>query len=553
MMFTIKKLSLLFVSVMCIAPLLAQQDTLQKRVEVVKPYDPSISDAYKINYLPVISDTAKITPRYDYKTRYYHYNTLFSVKPISYAKMVGEPLKELYKSYIKVGMGNYTTPLVEASYHNLRSKNYSYGVSGRFLGSYGKVKLENNEKVSLGYNDSYLNIYGKRIWSDYVFGGKINYSHLSGNYYGYNTDIPLANVLPIEKQSGNSIGGSLFIKSTHVDSAHVNYRADLNYNYFGDKYNFGENNLNIKSSFDKFWQKERIGVDLGVKAILPNAALDSGSTAEINFRPWISTFGDNWSVKAGISVFYYNTPRSSKTLFFPFGNIQYNLANNFLVPYITIDGGIKTYSYMDLLKENLYVTPGTFVEPENHKLHLRGGFKGVFSQVLSYNFSASYSIIDNMHFFINDFAYNTNGSSFKVVYDDVEMVNISGMVSITPSEKLSFDLLGNYYNYKVAIIDKPYNKPDWDVSFVTRYNMQDKILFGVDIVALSSRYAFDKATSNSIVMDGAMNITLNAEYRYTKVLSFFTKLSNMTAQKYQMWNQYPSQRFGIMIGASYKL
>lgn len=552
-MLNIKKTYFIIIGLMGMTVIFGQTDTLQKRVEVVKPYDPSVTDAYKINYLPVISDTTKITPRYDYKTRFYHYNTMFSVKPISSAKMVGEPLNELYNSFVRFGIGNYTTPLIEANYHNLRSKNYSYGVSGQFLGSYGKIKLENNERSPLGYNNSFLNLFGKKMWNNYVLGAKLNYSHLAGNYYGYNTNLLPSVIVPVVGQSVNSFSGDLVFKSIHIDSIHLNSKAELNYGFSSDKYDFSENKIKISSSFDKFWNKERIGLDFELKSIMPNSNLASDSYIDVMFRPWISTFGDNWSVKAGVSAVYYTTPTTSKTLYFPFGNIQYNLANNFLVPYLTVDGGVKIYSYQDLLNENIYVTPGTFVEPENNKLKMRGGFKGVFSQVLSYNFSASYSLIDNMHFFVNDKLYSSNQSSFNVVYDDIELVNIGGQVSVNTSEKLSFDLMGNYYNYKTGLIEKPWHKPDWDMSFITRYNMQDKILIGVDIMAISSRWAMSNYVGSPILLDGAINLNLNVEYRYTPVLSFFTKLTNITSQKYQMWNQYPSERFGFIIGASYKL
>ena len=41
------------------------QDPIDKEIVVVKPYQPSLSDAYKINILPMVSDSISIRPSFD--------------------------------------------------------------------------------------------------------------------------------------------------------------------------------------------------------------------------------------------------------------------------------------------------------------------------------------------------------------------------------------------------------------------------------------------------------------------------------------------------------
>jgi len=129
------------------------QEGLDKEIIVVQPYKPALSDAYKINVLPTISDTISIRPDFDYSILPKKIETGFEVRPIKAAKLVGEPLTKLYKSYLKLGVGNYLAPLAELNVNSLRSKNRSVGIYFMHQSVNGKVKLNNGEKVPPGFNE----------------------------------------------------------------------------------------------------------------------------------------------------------------------------------------------------------------------------------------------------------------------------------------------------------------------------------------------------------------------------------------------------------------
>ena len=90
---------------------------------MVSSFDPIIGDAFKINEKPVLVDTIKTTPKFIYNLSPYKANTIYEPLTISPARISGEPLTKLYRNYIKVGMGNYTTPLVDVYLNTTRSKN----------------------------------------------------------------------------------------------------------------------------------------------------------------------------------------------------------------------------------------------------------------------------------------------------------------------------------------------------------------------------------------------------------------------------------------------
>ena len=60
-------------------------------------------------------------------------------------------------------------------------------------------------------------------------------------------------------------------------------------------------------------------------------------------------------------------------------------------------------------------------------------------------------------------------------------------------------------------------------------------------------------TSETIEMPVHFNLNLNAEYRYSKILSFWTRINNIAIKEYYEWAYYPTHGFLFMLGFTYSL
>ena len=124
---------------------------IKKEVYVESSYKPEVADADKISNLPIIEDTLSFITQTNYSVLPSHLKTEYALKPIKPATMVGTPLDKLYNSYIKLGIGNYFTPLAEFSIHNLRSKEYSVGAYFFHQSSHSNLSLDNGREIPSGY------------------------------------------------------------------------------------------------------------------------------------------------------------------------------------------------------------------------------------------------------------------------------------------------------------------------------------------------------------------------------------------------------------------
>lgn len=536
-------------------PEIANSQDIKKDVHVVKPYKPSVSDANKINVLPGINDTTTFRPSFNYSIVPAKLNTSYELRPISAARMVAEPISRLYKSYLKLGYGNYSTPLLELDISNLRSKNLQYGVLMHHLSSGGKLKLANGDKVFAGYGNNDVSLFGKKIYRRSEWTGNIDFSSKSVYYYGYDADT--VRIPPPEKkdikQNFIRLGARTEIASIHPDSNHFNYNITARYQYIRDRFENAEHGIHLSAFTERFRRDNLIGANSGVDFYNTTPSIDSSYNAVLRFNPYFSRKSDEWKFVLGFNTYLDLTSGHSKIYLYPRASLQFNIVKNILIPYIGVDGHLETNNYEKIANENPFIMPNLHVKPTDHQIDGYAGLRGKFSSKGTFNLKVSYSIINNAYFFVND-SLSEFGTKFKAVYDDIELIHYFGELDYVYSEKLSFLFRGNLYNYTMFYEEKPWHKPSWEVNLEARYNIQNKIIASAAVNLLSKRWAKPyKAGHPAVELSAVPDINLGLEYRYTRILSAFLKFNNLGAARYYQWNQYPSQRFFMMAGFTYLL
>lgn len=527
------------------------QEKLVKEVQVVKPYEPTISDAFKITHLPKITDTVKIVPQIKYLLHTKPMKVKYDVEPIKPAKMVGEPLTRLYNSYVKVGMGTKVIPQIELFINNKRSKEYSVGAYYKFENSLAQVKLYNEDRVFAGYSDNDLRLFGKKFLKNSVLQGDMGLLSNTRYFYGYNTDYDTTLLKEDIKQNYLTLDLNANFKSIYVDSMHINYDIKFSLAHTRDSYENSETGLKIIGDINKIFSTQKVGVTLGAENYSKSESLDSTNNFLIRINPWLGIFGKKWRVRAGINTFSDIRGDNSRTLFYPTGSVEYDIANSYLIPYFGIDGKLEINNFRRISTINPFITPGTGLINTDHKIILYGGFRGNFSSTTYYNFRIQYSLIDDMPFFVNKIGTDSIGNTFDVVYDDVTLLQYFGELAVTPSEALMFNLKLNYRDYTMKDEAKPWHKSKFDLAFTTKYNLRNKIILKADILAIGKRYVKLDNDGNTGELESAIDINFGVEYRYSKVLSAFVQFNNILSDGYSEWNYYPSYGFNIFAGLTY--
>ncbi len=533
-------------------PALAQQE----EVKVVKPYDPTLSGAEKIQLLPDLDDSVEYKkPAFEYTLFPKRYDTEFSVSPIKPARMVKTPLEKLYKSQLTLGMGNYLTPLAELRINQLRSSNGTFGVLLRHHSMNGKVKLANDARVDAGFNENRLNLYGKRFLRHSVFEYEAGAEYDALVHYGVDTafsdTVSRTDFLHRYYHGYTSLG----IESARADSFHLQYKAHLDYHFFSHALDQMEHQVVLDGNVDQILGDFRVGADLGGTYAGHPGTWDSVLTNHfiIKANPYISKSSEEWRFMAGLNT--YTEIRNGKVTprVYLRGKFQFNIVKEVLVPYFGVDGFQEANSYREITGKNPFISPDLVVTPASHRIVAYGGLKGRFSDVVSWNLRGTYSVINDQYFFVTD-STAALGNQFSVVYDDMNKLNLYGGFKIMPTESLDIILKGNYYHYQMVREDHPWYHPAFDATLQGRYNIGEKIYLDASAYLIGPRhYPAETPGGDPGKLNTTLDLNLSAEYRYTNLLSFWVRVNNITARPYYLWHRYPSYRFRFMAGFTYGL
>ncbi len=563
-------------------PLTAQVNSegqaLKREVTLYNPYKPSLGQSRKISLFPVMNDTSKVRPVFQYKVSSEPFMPSYTISPIKAASLLPEPLQKLYKSYVNIGFGSYISPLAEISITNERSKKGNIGLYARHYSTNGKMELENMKKVYAGYMDNDVSLFGRKFFRKSLLEGSVDLAQKNRYAYGYDpvflTYDPLKNDI---KYGYDNVGAKASLSSLNLDSSSVSFKFSLAYNYLTMKGNLFQHKVGFDGEVAKNLNEFYAGAGLSLNTYSMPADISPNSKFIASVSPYIKKNTDQWYFKLGMTTLVERNMTSSPVMhFYPDVNMGFNIVPSYMMFFAGLSGYLETNEPTTVFRENpflisksnLFTTPNT-----DHQLIVTAGLKGNSGTEGSYLLSATYSTVKNMLFYtniVNDtLVVPQFGNFFTPVTDDIDIMNIHGEINGKINEKLSFYLAANMYQYTLTIFEHAWDKPNWDGNLGVKYNLRNKIIAGIDISGQGVRYELingyispaSQSLSDPIVpgtreivsLPMHFNLNFSAEYRYSKILSFWTKLNNISNTRYYEWSYYPTHRFLFMLGFTYSL
>lgn len=565
---------------------LAQQNSdqsLSREVTLYNPYRPSLGTTTKRSYLPEMNDTAQAKPQFQYGVNAQPLMPQYNISPIKAATLLPDPLPKLYKSYINAGFGTHLSGLGELSIASERSKKGALGLYARHLSTSGKIKLDNDLKVDAGYMDNDISLFGKRFIDRSVLEGSVDFSGKTRHAYGYNTS--LWNFYPDmddTKMKYTDMGAALSYSSVNIDSSKLYYDINLAYDYFTHKKDLSRSRVLTDALLAKQFGTFYAGAGINYELYIPAAAMTAGSEYIFAISPFVKRTTQQWNFKLGLELL---RDREAYFHLYPDINFGFVIVPSFINFFTSLGGYLERNDPAAIINVNPYIAGDMYFDADSsapflfrlpdtdHQLVATAGLKGNSGIGGQYIISASYSVIDQMLFFSNvsDIFFPSNlilatprypehfGNYFMPVIDAGNLFNLHGEISGTISKRITFGGTADIYSYSIE--GKPLNKPAWEATAAIDYNLRDKILAGVSLTATGQRTNAINAGYTNVEwpqtweteMPAHLNLNLKAEYRYSKILSFWARLNNIALKDYYQWAYYPTHRFTLMAGFTYSL
>ncbi|WP_296314256.1 TonB-dependent receptor [Winogradskyella sp. UBA3174] len=547
------------------------KDTIDDQVvNVIKPYTPIISDAFKIKDTPKLSDSNSA------KKKAVKYN-IFSIPVAStFTPAKGKAATvdkaktvKLYDNYASLGFGSYTTILGEVYLNHELSSNENVGGYFSHHSSAGGIE---GLLLDDDFTKTSLNAHYSQKLRDFSWKVDAGFDLQTYNWYGLPQNFfgqAEADMIdPGHSFTSFNVGGKLRFEDAIIKDGSVRFRR------FGDNQDSGENRFIAKANFDIPIRDESINTEILIDYIGGSFDKNFNDVGEINYgnvifglAPSYQLKQDDLTVDLGLKLVYLNDTELGDNKFFIYPNIEasYRLVDEILIAYGGVKGDLIQNSYYDFVNENPFVSPTLFIAPTDQTYRGFLGLKGKLSNNVSYNVKGNYyaeqgkalfKANDAQTFATEDYQF---GNSFGVVYDDVTTFSVAGELNIDINRNFTLGIKGEYFNYSTDTQAEAWNLPDVTGSVFLDFQISEKWYAGASAFYVGERKdqqllvgALVFPDPTPITLDSYFDANAHLGYKINDKISAFAKVNNIANQDYDRFLNFQVQGIQFLAGATYQ-
>ena len=562
--------TLLFTSLMFAQENNRTKDTINTEVvNVVKPYTPTISDAFKVKEIPSLEDEVTENRK---AVKYNIFSipvasTFTPAKATAAAVDKATPVK-LYDNYASFGVGSYTSFLGEVYLNHAINSTESVGGYVSHHSSQGGI---DGVVLNDDFSDTKFNAnYSKKL-RDYSWNVDAGARHQIYNWYGLPEgfdEISTSEIDPQHTYFTFDFGGEIKFDDRIINDGRMRFRR------FADDYESGENRFTFSTNIDiplndgdlnTTFKFDYLGGTFQ-RSLFNNEELNYGNF-QVGVIPSYQILEDDLTVNLGVSAYYLNDTEASKSKFYIFPKItaSYRLVDEILITYGGIEGDLIQNSYYDFAMENPFVSPTLFIMPTDQQYNAYVGLKGKLSNNMSYNVRGNYKAENNSALIksnpaqIGESENYQHGNSFGVVYDDVNTFSVFGEINVDVNRNFTLGIKAEYFAYTTEAEAEAWNRPDFEGSLFMDIQFDKHWYAGANLYYVGERmdqmFVIDPLVNSSpmtVTLESYFDANAHLGYRVNDQWSVYAKANNIANQDYKRWMNYQVQGLQFLAGTTYK-
>lgn len=491
--------------------------------------------------------------------------------PIPAAKIQTEPATkewkiapvELFPGMVRVGYGNFLSPLIEGRYMSTKSKDLQYA-SKFYHQNFGKGPVSWREEES---KESHTELAGN---ASYFLDEAEVFSSLSlrrdaYTYYGQDLGFVISPTLdyagPYFKQNKQLLGNFNLGFRDLEKIGRIGYEGKFVLNGFRDSYAVREQELGFQGK----------GIVRPSSVVMASLGLSYFKTATkdlrydlnrtyFSLRPLVQyTLGDFQFSGGVVLVSDNDSVASSKQgiRLFPVLKSTYQVSEKIRVN-SAISGDVQRTTYTSFVSENPFLGPSKQLLNTVTHLEFSAGVEGLASEKLFYRAGLNIRRQTNLHFFVNS---AMDSARFELVYDDkATVVQFNSALELKLSSLYALQTRVDLYHYALSSQQAAWHRPTWMLSMNHQFTPSKKIRMqanfnlmgglkarGSELQPIMSTPKFQEIALNPI-----MDLQLKIDYAVSSRLSIFAEGNNLLNQRNMRWMNYPVRGIQGIGGVSFK-
>jgi len=454
---------------------------------------------------------------------------------------------DIYNHYVKVGFGNYSSPLLVADLNLVTDDTKIFRLNLDHL-SFGKGAKDDKNSAS-AYTGAGIN--GKVIGESITFSTGVNYSITTDYFYGYQPG------LEIERESikhkYDFLDAMIGIEDNDSDNL-VDYDLSVAFESVKDNYSASESGITIGAGFN---YAKTIFIDNEV--ILSKYKQTSFELSRSFFRinPFYRLEAGDATIDAGFS---FTTISGGAETFgtstiFPFARARYSISDQVSL-FANLDGGMSFNSYADYARENPYLMDDLAVLSSRVNYDFKAGTAIKPTQQFAMTAYVQLQSVKNMGYYQNILPDTT---SFEVTYipENTSIVEFGSKMQFEINNDNQIGLNAAILSYSSKVVTDFYNLPTSKVELLGNHKIMDKLSIGWQFNLLGGIKGLQSnglGTGNetTTAMSAITELNLNLDYQVNDRIGAFLQFDNILNKNYERYYNYPMRGLQAKAGVSFR-
>ncbi len=514
----------------------AQDTTKKQKIEITSAFKPVLKNAVKINFNATPPAPEATPPNLTYNIPIQ--NLYFNLQPVALqplALQIDSAGAAHNSNYVKLGYGNFNSPLAEAGFSLGDGKKTNFNLFASHLSQKGDLRLQKFSNTNL---TAHLNTLVQKIE---VY-GKAGYQQQTSYLYGLDSTFRNTKDDSLKKpyQTYSIRAG---VRNAFVNRFGISYNPDLNINVFDDTRS-SETNAILDVPVEV-----RMGTNFGV-LIRANADLTS-------FKPTGGTVYTN-------NVFFLNPALILKTAKLrlragirpTWDNQKLNVLPDVLVDF-PIEGGkaiaiagwtayVRKNTYQYLASQNPWINQPTS-QFNTRITEVFGGVKGSLINSFNYRLQGGFVEFLNLPLFVNN---QKPGSLFAIIKEGkLQGIHTQAELGFVLMDQLNISTKLDVYNF----VNQETEAEAWhivplELTTSLRWQPVKKVMIKSDLFAWQGAKYLKNAGGARDRLPAVFDLNAGIEFKATKNIAVWTQFNNIFNNVYQRWNNYPQLGFQFLGG-----
>ncbi len=541
-------------------------DTLKSEsVIIVKSYNPTINDAFKIQSEPSFEDPNKeVKQKTNYRIHSVPVASTFVPKKAKAVEVQKAAQEKSASNFARLAAGNFTNVEAEAFVAIPTDKKSQFTAHLDHQSSQGGI---DEVRLDDAFFDTSLKLGFDRFEKRKQFNGQLEIKHQLYNWYGLDEDLNISQdqinqIDPAHSFVDVNLKGRLALDTKNFEGGNFLLR------HFRDDFESTENHVAINPNlkFETRQQDLEIQVPVRIEFFQNTFKGDLQDVEQSVFiggaTPNVSINFSGVDIKAGLGVFVGTNKLSkdNKVFVYPELLATYKLFKYDFNMFASVTGGLDQNTYRSASEENLFVAPGIITSPTNRAYDAKVGVNGSFLNTLGFEAYINFKSEEDKALFIptpNLLGIGTElegyqyGNSFGFAYADLKTTAFHGSLQFDIDKKYGMALEVDFASYSISRSQEAWYLPELKTAlkgyyvFTPQWKASGKLFF------TGERKALDPISLSTETLKSYVDLNLQVDYQINKNWSAFVKGKNLANQKYERWLNYPVQTAQGLVGVRY--